>query len=827
LINEELHPFNFIQLKIALTPGMQSVLLDVTTALRFFARRKAAFTVIVLTMALALAANTTVFAVLHSFLFSNLAVPEVDRVVVVWTTKVQPGSGRVDFVDARPNYLLLREITRSFSDLAQSVAVDANWEQKEDTRRLQGARVTATFFDVMRTRPIMGRLFTEKEEGPHAAPIALISHALWRHAFAGAANAIGQTIRLNGIPHTIIGVMPAGFDQPTDTDVWLPFDLPEAQWTLVTGARQCSTYARLAPGISVAAADRELASFASRAIAANPANKDWGWRAQPLKEVLLSGSDNVVLLVQGGAAVLLLLAICNLTSLLIAWATERQRETAVRLALGASTWRIVRQFLVQSVILVGTGGVIGMVIAWLAIPALQRLDPDPSLASLLRNVRFDPATAIFAFLLIIITGVLVGLIPARQTRATSLNEALRSETRGGSAGAKSIRWQQAMVVFQAAISVLILVCTTIAGLGLAKLNRISLGFEPQNRVALRIGFPEPAMATHENRAQFVSVFEQKLAQEPSILSFGLTTTLPVGDGASGSGFRPQLATGEFAPEPLQFHYRRVSPGYLRTMGIPIVEGRGVEERDRPDTLPVAVVSQSLAQRYWPGQSALGRKLRRASTQYAPVVEIVGVVGDVQESGQVRTKETVYVPFAQASQRRASVVVQARGSLRDAVAGARRALRSAGPEVAAYDIAAVQTLTRQTTALPRLQVFLLTVFALIAIGITAFGTYGVMSQLFATRQRELSIRGALGATAPSLLRLVLWQNARLAIAGTVIGSVVAWLASRWLQSKLTSFEPSGVWELAAVAAGVLFLTQVASLLPALRATRLDVRTLLSS
>lgn len=807
---------------------MQSLLFDVATAFRFFARRKAAFAVIVITMALALAANTTVFAVLNSFLFSSLAIPDADRVVVLWTTKILPGSGRVDFVDSHANYLLLREATHSFSQLGQSSPLDANWEQKEDTRRLQGARVTASFLDVLRPRPLLGRLFTEKEEGPHAAPVVLISQALWRNSFAGRADAIGESIRLNGVPHTIIGVLPKGFAQPPDTDVWLPFDLPDAVWTKVTGARQCTTFARLAQGVTVAAADRELAEFTPRAIAASPENKDWSWRAQPLRDVLLSGSDKVILLVQGGAAVLLLLAICNLTSLLMAWAAERQHETAVRLALGASTWRIVRQFLVQSIILVGTGGAIGIGIAAVAIPALQRLDPDPTLASLLRDVRFDPTTAIFAFLLIVITGVLVGLIPALQTRAASLNEALRSESRGGSASAKSIRWQQAMVVFQAAISVLILVCTTIAGLGLAKLNRISLGFEPQNRAALRIGFPEPAMAEHEKRVQFVNAFEQKLAEEPGILSFGLTTTLPVGDGAWGGALQPQLASGEWLPDPVVFHYRRVSPGYLRTMGIPIVDGRGIDERDRVDSLPVAVVSKSLAQKYWPGESPIGRKLRRANaTSAAPIVEIVGVVGDVHESGQAKTSETVYVPFAQHSLRSASVVLQARGSVSEAIAGARRALHAAGPEVAAFNIATLPTLCRQTTALPRLQVVLLTAFALIAIGITAFGTYGVMSQLFTARKRELSIRGALGATAPGLLRLVLWQNARLAIAGTAIGSATAWLASQWLRSKLTDFEPSGLWQFGAVAASVLVLTQLASLIPALRATRLDVQALLSS
>lgn len=229
---------------------MNSLLLDLTTALRFFARRSAAFAVIVLTMALALGANTAVFSVLKAFLFAQLGIPEPERVALVWTTRDLPGRGRVDFSDAYPNYKLLQSSSRSFEAIGTTLLADVNWEQTHTTRRLQGTRATASFFNVVQTRAALGRLFNASEEGPRAASVAVISHSLWHRAFAGAANVIGHSLRLNGTPHTIIGVLPAGFAQPTGTDVWLPFDLPGNMWTAISGGRQLSTYARLAPGIT-------------------------------------------------------------------------------------------------------------------------------------------------------------------------------------------------------------------------------------------------------------------------------------------------------------------------------------------------------------------------------------------------------------------------------------------------------------------------------------------------------------------------------------------------------------------------------------------------
>lgn len=804
---------------------MNSLLLDLTTALRFFARRRSAFLVIILTIALALGANTAVFSVLKAFLFSQLGTPEPERVVLVWTTLELPGRGRVDFSDSYVNYRLLRDTTRSFEALSATLISDVNWEEADTTRRLQGTRATANFFDVMRAQPVLGRLFTAQEEGPNAAPVALISHALWRSAFGGQPDVLDRSVRLNGTAHTIIGVMPPSFGQPQGTEVWLPFDLPPNLWTAVIGGRQLNNYARLAPGMTLAVANEELRAFAPRALEADANNKDWQWRAQPLREVLLSGAGNALIFVQAGAAILL--AISNLASLLLAWAAERRRETAVRLALGASGWRLVRQFLVQSISLVTIGGVLGVLLAALTLPLLQRLNPNPALAAFLTHLELDTATLQFAAALMLGTGLLAGLLPAWQSRAVSFTEALRSESRGASLGGSGLRWQQGMVVLQAAISVVILVAAGLTGLGFYKLSRTPLGFATEQRAAFRIQFPEPAYATHEARARLVRALEQNLAREPALRSHAIVSSLPVGDLQWGGGFHPQLPSGEWTRDPAVFHFRRATPHYLTTIGVPLLEGRMLEERDRQGPQEVAVISKAAAEKYWPGESAVGRKLRRAAQKDGSLVEIVGVVGNVRDAGAgLPSGEAIYMPWDQISLRRAWVVVHSRGSNEEALAAAQRALRATAPEIASYSAATFDDLAWQAQALPRLQIILLGVFALIAIGITALGSYGVMSQLVANRQKEMAIRAALGATQAGVLRHVLWQNARLAALGTVAGLGIAWLAARLLQAKLTGFDATPLWPYALVGALVLLLTQLASLIPARRAATTDVHIVLA-
>ena len=807
---------------------MNALLFDLLSSVRFFARRKSAVAVIVLTLGLALGANTAVFSVLKAFVFAQLAVPESDRVMFVWTVRNLEGRGAVNFLDAYPNVQLLRATTRFWEHLGATLGSDVNWQQDDGTAvRLQGARAEAEFFAVMRTQPALGRLFTREEQGPKAAPVVVISHELWQGNFAGAPDILGRVLRLNGVPHTVIGVLPAGFTQPQGTQVWLPFDLPDNMWTLIIGGRQLGVYARLRDGVTEAAAKQELLqTFTPRAIEHNAENKNWTWTVQPMREALLAGAGNALFFVQVGAGVLLLLAITNLAAILLAWAAEREQETAVRLALGASPARIVRQFLTQSLLVVAPGGLLGVLLAATALPALQRLNPNPALSAFITDLRIDAGTLLFAGALVAVAGLLAGVLPAWQAGRAALAEALRSASRGASLSRAGLRWQQTMVGLQAGVAALILTGAALAGVGFAKLARVDFGFATEDRVVFQLQFPEPAYSAHEKKAEFIRNLEANLAREPEIASFGFSSTIPVGDTQWGAGISPQLPNGEFPVEPEVFHIRRVSPGYLRTMGVPLLEGRMITEGDRQNAPHVAVISRAAAEKYWPGQSAVGRKLRRAIPKDAPLLEVVGVVGNVRDAGPGAPEAvTLYVPFDQISTRRGWVVLQGRNPAGLLAAG-RRALRATSPDVAAYNANLLADLAWQANALPRLQVVLLVVFAAIAVGITALGSYGVMSQLVANRQKELAIRAALGADRGAVLRFVLWTNARLALTGAVLGICGAWFIAGWLQSKLRGFEAGLVWPYLAVFALVLLLTQLASFVPARRAAHTDLQKALA-
>jgi putative ABC transport system permease protein len=481
---------------------------------------------------------------------------------------------------------------------------------------------------------------------------------------------------------------------------------------------------------------------------------------------------------------------------------------------------------VQSILLVSLGGAAGVALAAASLPLLQQLSPNQGLAPFLNDLKLDGGTLGFAAVLVLGTGLLAGLLPALQARRTSFLEALRSDSRSATLGRDGLRWQQAMIVLQAGIAVLILTGAGLAGLGLMRLNRIDLGFRTENRAAIQLQFPEPAYAAPAKRVQFVHELELNLSREPAVRGFAFTATLPVGDGQWGGGFVPQRANGEFDPDPTVLHFRRVSPGYLKLMGTPLIEGRLLSEHDTPTSPNVAVISKSVAEKFWPGTTALGRKLRRSGQKDAPLVEVVGVVANVRDAGAAAVEsDAIYMPWDQISMRRGWVVMEGADTAALLAAG-RRALHTTAPDIAPYNPGTLEAFASRANALPRLQMAMLAVFAVIATGITALGSYGVMSQLVANREREMAVRAALGASSGMVLRMVLWQNARLAAAGTFLGLIGAWFGARALQSQLTGVDASVVWPYIAVAGVVLGLTQIASFIPARRASRLDVQKALA-
>ena len=807
---------------------MRSILrsLGREAGLRFLLRRKAACAVAVLTMALALGANTAVFSILKTFLFSSIGVPDPDRVFFVAPVRNLPGRGSVVFSEAYPNYLLLQATQQAFAAVTCISQGVASWDDHGESRPLQASRVTASFFPTMRIYPVIGRAFTSAEEGPQPARVVIISQALWRSSFASAPSALGGTMLLNGEPHTIIGVMPAGFSQPVTTDVWLPFDIVLRQRTAITGARTLSVYARLADGRPLAAANAEAATLTKRALAASVDNKDFWYEMRSLRGVLLDGADSTVLLVQVGAGVLLLLAVLNLASLLLAWGFERRQELAVRQALGAGEARVVRMLFLQSLTVVGAGALLGLAATAIAVPWLRGLDLSQTLTFFTSQIRVDPfvlgTTAIVAML----CGLAAGVLPVAFTRNTDLAVSLRSGgTRSTTLSPAALRWQQAMVVLQAGLSVVILAAATLLGVSFAKLSRVPSGFDARDLLVARINLQRAAYEQAPMRARFGRELLENLSREPSIGAAAFTSTLPVSDALWGVRFFIELPDGTLPTEPLLLHIRRTSPNYLATIGIPLLAGRAFTTVDDSASPNVAIVSRSLAARAWPNESAIGKRIYRfAGADKPPVpVEVIGVAGNVMDAGSsVPPGETVYLPWSQLSTTQMSIVVRPRGSTDATIAALRRALRVTDPLIAAHDVARLDELVAQANALPRLRTLLLLIFAVGALAIAALGSYGVMSQLVATREREYALRLVFGAAPADVGRSVLAQLARLTLPGIGGGILVVLLLGGSLERFVFGVGPRSLSVLTAVSVIMLSIALAASLPSILRAMRVDLR-----
>jgi predicted permease len=793
-------------------------------SLRFLARRKAVAAVAVLTMACALGVNASALAVLRAFLFSGLGVPEPDRFVNIAPIRDLPGRGSVVFSDAYPNYQLLRDTKKSFDEVAVVLQNIVSWSQGTDVRALQNTRASATFFKTTRVSPMLGRPFIAEEEGPSPAPVIIISHTLWTSAFTRDSAVVGKVMTIDGVPTTIIGVMPEGFAQPAPTDVWQPFDIPPNQRTTITGARSLGVYGRIADGVSREAAVAEVAELTRRTQEASPAdNRDYRYRLDTLRDQLLTGADSTVLLIQAAAASLLLLAILNLVALLVAWGFERNQEMAIRLALGGGRSQIVRLLIAQSSLIVGAGLVVGVGLSYALMFSVRQLDLGPQLGFFLRQARVDGAVLLICIPIAAVVAMAAGVLPALVMRHTGLSQALRSASRSASHSTGALRLQRSMVVLQASLSVVVLASATVVGLSFRNLSAVPDGFDPTNRIVARVILPDAAYATPAKRVAFADALLAALQREPELTSTGFTTTLPVGDVRSGSRFFMPDQNGAISTEAALLHFRRISPEYPKAVGMKLLRGRLFTTRDDSTSPRVAIISRAVAEQYWPNDDPVGKLIHRAGAGTAPAVpfEVVGVVGDAMDGGyEAPPGQTVYVPFAQVSMTRISIVVQSRANPATAITAIRRAIKAADPLVAPSGIAPLGTLVSTANALPQLRAAILMVFAIAAVLIAGLGSYGVMRQLVANRERELSLRLVFGAVPSDVAREVLLQVARLTVPGVIVGLIGAWMAANLLRTFVFGIDPRSVAVLAAVSAGVLALGTLAAMPSVLRAMRLD-------
>ncbi|HEX8149356.1 MAG TPA: ABC transporter permease [Pyrinomonadaceae bacterium] len=803
---------------------MRTLLQDVRYAARTLSRQPGFAAVAVLTLALGIGANTAIFSVIDAALLRSLPYREPGRLVHLWESKrsrdfEQREASYPDFLDWRA------QGPEVFDGLAGYTGRPFALADAGEATRTRGAAVTANFFDLLGVNAAAGRTFVAGEDGPEARRVVVISHGLWRRRFGGERSAVGREVTLDGHAYTVVGVLPAEFNFALlgDTEVWTPLaPTPDVaarrymHWLNVVG--------RLRRGVSLEAARAHLATVASRVERDDPgAHAGVGLRAVPLQEEFVGPVRPVLFVLLGAVGFVLLIACVNVANLLLARSAARQKEVAIRAALGASRWRVVRQLLTESVLLSLAGGAAGLVLALWGVDLLVSLIPAARLAQMpyLQGLSLDRDVLLFACGLSLLTGVLFGLTPALSASRADLQGALKEGGRSTvSRGSRRLR--DLLVVAEVALALVLLVGAGLLMKSLVVMLRVDPGFDARNLLTMRVALPPSRYDEGGRAARFYEEVLRRVKAVPGVRGAALTSNLPLaGDG--GTGTAQVVGRQTPAAELTESHMRTVSANYFEVMGVPLFKGRAFDERDDAAAPPVLLVNKTYAERVFPGEDAVGRRVAfkfASDTQF----EIVGVVGDEKVTSlDARTTPVIYFHTLQGPDSSAALVVRADAADPLALAPAVRAeVRALDPEVPVF---AVQTLEQMVAGsraafVRRYPAYLTGVFACVALLLALVGIYGVVSYTVAQRTHEIAVRVALGARTRDVLRLVLGHGLLLALGGIAVGAAGALALTRLLSGLLfgvSAADPAVYGLVALLLAAVALL---ACLVPARRATKVD-------
>lgn len=800
-----------------------SLLQDLHYAFRTL-RRDAGFTSFaVLIVGLGIGASATVFSVANALLLRPL--PFRDPGSLVWIANHDTAglSGQTTQVGAM---LDLRQRSRSFSEITAYFAFygvgDNKLTGQGEPERLSGVPVSDNFFQVLGVNPQIGRLFNADEckwKGPRAV---LLSHGFWERRFNSDPAVVGRALTLNDEPYTVIGVLPASFDfaavfaPGSHFDLYFPFPLsPETnRW-----GNTMAMIGRLRPGVSAASAQSELTAVAAQITRDHPERNDFEGRISPLAEHV-SGRLRPALIVLACAVAVVMLIVCaNLSNLLLARTTGRQKEIAIRAALGAGRRRLIRQMLTESLLLTSCGAALGVLLAFLGTRGLSHIDSVS--IPLLPNVRTDGAALLFALGIAVLTGLVFGLVPALQVRDHVLHESLKDSARGATEG-KGRSWSRdSLVVAEIAFACVLLVGAGLLIRSFLRVLDVQLGFHPERAAALRVD-PDSRYKTREQQNAYFDEVLRRARDVPGVTAAGLSDALPLGRNRSwGAGAKGKIyPRGQY---PSSF-VRVVSDGYIRAMGIPLRAGRDFTAQDLPTSDPVIVVNETLARNLWPNENPLGQVMRACGER-----KVVGIVGDVRHLAlEQGSGNEMYLPIRQCADF-ASVDLVLRTSLPPATlaAGVRGALRSLDPNLPGNDFRPLQVLVDKAVSPRRFVVLLLGGFALFALILASLGIYAVISYSVSRRTQELGIRMALGASAADLQRRIVGQTLTLAAVGMLLGAIASWIVSRAFSGMLFGVTASDPTTFLGMLGVLTIVSAFAGYLPARRASRIDPMVALRS
>jgi len=798
-------------------------------------RRDVRFTLLsVVTLAVGIGANVAIFSVVDAVLLRALPFPEPERLVGVWHTA--PGLDLDKFGHSDASYLLYRKYSRTLSGLGLFVQASASLTGSGEPERVPAARATGSLFEVLRVPPALGRTLAEGDGRPGAEPVVVLSHGLFRRRFGGDPRVVGSTIPVDGRAHRVVGVMPERFRFPSpETELWLPITIDPAK--LNAGAFSMSGVGRLRPGASPEAAARELSALVWRM------PEEFGERGlrramiesarlavlvHPQREDVVGEIAEVLWILLGSVGFILLIACANVANLFLVRAEGRTREVAVRAALGASRWDVARAFLGESVGLALVAGAAGLALAWAGTRALVALRPEG--IPRLEEIGVDARAAAVALALAIVSGLAFGAVAALRYGAHEVVPALKEGGRSASAGRASRRGRNLLVVAQTVLALVLLIGSGLMVKSFWKLRRVDPGIDPAGVLALHLSLPEATYPDGGALARFVVALRERVAAVPGVVAVATVSELPLSGQVSASGHsiedfpQPREALPPILPT------RQVSPGYFEAMGIPLLEGRTLSPIDPSRPSDEAVVSSTLAERFWPGKSPLGKRLTlRSDSEPVRWSTIVGVVGPVREE---RLEEapgpTVYYPLRRVASgtdsetvpRNFTLVVRAATDPAALSGPVRDAIWAIDDDLPVAQVRTMEEVVARSMARTSFAMLLLVIASAVALLLGSVGIYGVISYAVSRRTREIGVRMALGARRGDIARMVLGEGAVLALAGVALGLGSAFALTRLMSALLFEVSPTDPPTFAAVPVLLTAVALFASYLPAQRAAAVE-------
>ncbi|MDQ3605364.1 MAG: ABC transporter permease [Gemmatimonadota bacterium] len=788
---------------------METLLQDLRYAARSLRKNRGFAAVAILTLALGIGASTAMFTLVNSVLLRALDFREPERLVMLWERNP---SGNEANVVSPANFFDWREQAESFTELAATFDRPLNLTGGGDPEQVLTRLTTANFFSVLGASAQLGRTYLAGED---AEDIAVLSHRIWQRRFGGDPAVIGRTIDINGQPLTVVGVMPADFRSVgMKPEIWVPLQLNEEG-----RGRFLHVVGRLRPGATVEQARTEMTTIGRRLSEAYPdANTGWGVNLVPMHEQVTGDVRPALLVLLGAVGLLLLIACANVANLLLGRAAARRKEMAVRLSLGATRPRLIRQTLTESLLLAGVAGVLGLVLATWGTAALVRLLPADLALPRLDEVGVDGRVLGFALAVSLLTGVLFGIAPALFASAVNLAQTLREATRGSTAGRSGFR--KALVVVEVALAVVLLVGAGLLGRSLQRLLEVDPGMRTEQVLTMRLTLAGTQYGEQTALRNFMGELIPRLEVLPGAQSVGAVTYLPLTGEWIGHSFfradRPLPGPGE----DLSTHIRVIVGDYFHALGIPLLQGRTFDTRDDENAPPVFVVNEQLARRYFPGEDPIGK---RVSFEWGDTItgEIVGVVGSIREQGPTEEPSpAIYRPYAQMPMQQMSVVVRSGGEPLALASAATAAVREIDPNQPVAEIRSMEQVVSNVVARPRFNLYLLGGFAGMALLLAALGLYGIVSYNVTQRSQEIGVRVALGAQNSDVIQLILRQGMGLTVMGLLIGLAAALAATRVMASLLFGGGVTDPLTLVGVSAFLALVALLATYLPARRASRVD-------